>query len=79
MSLSVFNTLDGHSSRIFDRACGCDAVRIDAPGEVMPALKAAIESGRPWLIDVISAADAHPPISLYDGTLDKLDVIEATI
>jgi acetolactate synthase-1/2/3 large subunit len=61
------------------RACGCDAVRIDAPGDVMPALKAAIESGRPWLIDVISAPDAHPPISLYDGTLDKLDVIEATI
>ena len=33
MSLSVFNTLDGHSSRIFDRACGCDALitRLHAP------------------------------------------------
>jgi acetolactate synthase-1/2/3 large subunit len=61
------------------RACGCDAVRIDAPDDMMPALKAAIESGRPWLIDVVSAPDAHPPISLYDGTLDKLDVMEATI
>jgi acetolactate synthase-1/2/3 large subunit len=61
------------------RACGCDAIRIDAPDAVLPALRAAIESGRPWLIDVISAPDAHPPISLYDGTLDKLDVIEAAI
>jgi acetolactate synthase-1/2/3 large subunit len=61
------------------RACGCDAIQIDAPDAVLPALKAAIESGRPWLIDVISAPDAHPPISLYDGTLDKLDVIEAAI
>jgi acetolactate synthase I/II/III large subunit len=34
---------------------------------------------RPWLIDVISAPDAHPPPSLYDGTLDNQDVIEAAI
>jgi acetolactate synthase-1/2/3 large subunit len=61
------------------RACGCDAIRIDAPDAVLPALKAAIKSGRPWLIDVMSAPDAHPPISLYAGTLDKLDVIEAAI
>ncbi|MGA7804949.1 acetolactate synthase catalytic subunit [Bradyrhizobium sp.] len=61
------------------RACGCDAIRIDAPEDVLPALRSAIESGRPWLIDVISAPDAHPPISLYDGTLDKRDVIESAI
>jgi acetolactate synthase-1/2/3 large subunit len=61
------------------RACGCDAICIDAPGDVAPALKAAIESGRPWLIDVISCPEAHPPLSLYDGTLDKLEVTEAAI
>jgi acetolactate synthase-1/2/3 large subunit len=61
------------------RACGCDAIRIDAPGDVAPALKAAIESGRPWLIDVISCPEAHPPLSLYDGTLDKLEVTEAAV
>jgi len=60
-------------------ACGCDAVRIDAPGELAPALKAAIESGRPWLIEVMTCPDAHPPLSLYDGTLDKFDVIEPAI
>jgi acetolactate synthase-1/2/3 large subunit len=58
------------------RACGCDAIRIDAPCDLAPALKAAIASGRPWLIDVISCPDAHPPLSLYDGTLDKGEVNE---
>jgi acetolactate synthase I/II/III large subunit len=58
-------------------ACGCSAIRIDAAGDLAPALSKAIESGRPWLIDVISAPDAHPPLSLYDGTLDRLDVVEA--
>ena len=61
------------------RACGCDAIRIDAPGDIAPALKAAIASRRPWLIDVISSPEAHPPLSLYDGTLDKPDVMEVTI
>jgi acetolactate synthase-1/2/3 large subunit len=61
------------------RACGCDAIRIDAPDDLAPALKAAIESGRPWLIDVVSCPDAHPPLSLYDGTLDKPDVRETAI
>ena len=61
------------------RACGCDAIRVGAPGDLAPALKAAIESGRPWLIDVISCPDAHPPLSLYDGTLDKLELSEAAI
>jgi acetolactate synthase I/II/III large subunit len=57
-------------------ACGCDSIRIDAPGDIAGALKTAIASGRPWLIDVMSAPDAHPPISLYDGTLDKPELVE---
>jgi acetolactate synthase-1/2/3 large subunit len=61
------------------RACGCDAIRVDAPGDLAPALMAALTSGRPWLIDVISTPDAHPPLSLYDGTLDKLEMSEAAI
>jgi acetolactate synthase-1/2/3 large subunit len=52
------------------RACGCDAIRIDAPGELASVLRSALQSERPWLIDVISAPEAHPPLSLYDGTLD---------
>ncbi len=61
------------------RACGCEAICIDAPGDLTPALKAALELGRPWLIDVISCPEAHPPLSLYAGTLDKLEVTEAAV
>ena len=61
------------------RACGCDAIRVEAPGDLAPALMAALTSGRPWLIDIISAPDAHPPLSLYDGTLDKPEMSEAAI
>lgn len=61
------------------RACGCDAARIDAPGDLASALQTALASGRPWLLDVISAPDAHPPISLYDGTLDKPELADAAV
>jgi acetolactate synthase-1/2/3 large subunit len=52
------------------RACGCEAVRIDSPGDILPALKRAIASKQPWLIEVMSDPDAHPPLSLFAGTLD---------
>jgi acetolactate synthase-1/2/3 large subunit len=61
------------------RACGCDSVRIDAPGDIARTLETAIASGRPWLIDVMSSPDAHPPISLYDGTLDKAESLESAV
>ena len=51
------------------QACGCAATQIDAPDDLAFTLKAAIESAGPWLIDVISCKDAHPPLSLFDGTL----------
>lgn len=60
-------------------ACGRNAIRVDTPGDFAPALKVALESGRPWLIEVISCPDAHPPLSLCDGTLDKSDASEAAI
>lgn len=34
------------------RAYGCEAVRIGSAAEFAPALRRALESGRPWLIDV---------------------------
>ena len=39
--------------------------------EILPALRAALQSDRPILIEVATDPDAHPAISLYDGTLDK--------
>jgi acetolactate synthase I/II/III large subunit len=31
----------------------------------------AFGSGQPWLLDVVTDPVAHPPISMYDGTLDE--------
>ncbi len=58
------------------QACGCAAIRVTAPGELATALATALTARRPCLIDVISAADAHPPLSLYDGTLDRPELVE---
>ncbi|WP_035640565.1 acetolactate synthase catalytic subunit, partial [Bradyrhizobium sp. ORS 375] len=61
------------------QACGCAAIRVTAPGELATALGTALTAERPWLIDVISAADAHPPLSLYDGTLDQPELVEPAV
>jgi acetolactate synthase I/II/III large subunit len=52
------------------QACGCAAVRISDPSQLRAALETAVAASVPWLIEVIADSDAHPPISLYDGTLD---------
>jgi acetolactate synthase-1/2/3 large subunit len=52
------------------RACGCRAIAVSATDEVGAALDGALASGEPWLVEVMSDPDAHPPISLYHGTLD---------
>jgi len=53
------------------RACGCVGVRVVSPSDIRPALCEALRSNRPTLIEVMTDPEAHPPISLYDGTLDK--------
>jgi acetolactate synthase-1/2/3 large subunit len=53
------------------RACGCKGVRIEKAGDILPALKDAFASDRATLIEVITDPEAHPPLSLYDGTLDR--------
>ena len=55
------------------RACGCEGIRVEDASAILPALKAALHSGRPSLIEVMTDPDAHPPLSLYDGTLDCAD------
>lgn len=53
------------------RACGCAGLRVETPAEILPALREALASERPTLIEITTDPDAHPAISLYDGTLDK--------
>lgn len=53
------------------RACGCGATTVTGPGDLGAALDEALAAKRPWLIEVITDPAAHPPISLFDGTLDR--------
>ncbi|AZO07794.1 acetolactate synthase catalytic subunit [Mesorhizobium sp. M3A.F.Ca.ET.080.04.2.1] len=55
------------------RACGCSAFRVENQEEVLPALQTALAAEEPWLIEIITDPDAHPPLSLYDGTLDAAE------
>ncbi|GLR90233.1 acetolactate synthase catalytic subunit [Bradyrhizobium iriomotense] len=52
------------------RACGCGGAVVSAPGELGKTLDLALAEKRPWLIEVTTDPSAHPPISLFDGTLD---------
>ncbi len=52
------------------RACGCQGVRVDAVGDIGPALDQALGANKPALIEVMADPQAHPPISLYTNTLD---------
>lgn len=47
-------------------ACGCKGVRVDSASEFLPALRIAMESDVPTVIDVITDPDAYPPVTLFD-------------
>ncbi|WP_176086129.1 acetolactate synthase catalytic subunit [Martelella sp. HB161492] len=53
------------------RAVGMASSRIDAVGDIAPVLKAAIAARKPHLIEIITAPDAHPALSIFAGTLDR--------
>ena len=48
------------------RACGAEAVRIENPADLVPALAKALDSESTWLIDVRCDPDARPPITAWD-------------
>lgn len=58
-------------------ACGCRSLRIENPSDLLPALQQAVASDEPWLLDVVTDPDAHPALSLYDGTLDPNEAAAA--
>jgi acetolactate synthase-1/2/3 large subunit len=53
------------------RACGCDAERVSDPADLADVLNRAVASEKPWLIEVMADPKAHPPLSLFAGTLDQ--------
>lgn len=48
------------------RACGAEAVRVQASADLAPALAKALDSGTTWLIEVRCDPDARPPITAWD-------------
>lgn len=48
------------------RACGAEAVRIETPPDLAPALAKALDSGSTWLVEVRCDPDARPPITAWD-------------
>ena len=54
------------------RACGARGVRIEAVGDYLPALKEALACGETTLIDVVTDPEAYPPITFFDGALEKV-------
>jgi acetolactate synthase-1/2/3 large subunit len=54
------------------RACGCRGIVVKRADDYLPALRDALASGEPTLIDVDTDPDAYPPITLFDGKLDAI-------
>ena len=46
-------------------------MKVERTEDLLPALRDALSSDAPWLIDIATDPDAHPPLSLFDGTLDR--------
>ncbi|GAB5467490.1 MAG: acetolactate synthase catalytic subunit [Rhodospirillales bacterium] len=51
--------------------CGCRALQIRDPALLDAALSEAIAAEEPVLVEIFSDPEAHPPLSLFDGTLDR--------
>jgi acetolactate synthase-1/2/3 large subunit len=49
------------------RAVGCRGVRVEQPGQFLPALKEALASQEVCLIDVVTDEHAYPPITSFEG------------
>src|SRR3712207_6327145 len=49
------------------RACGVEGVTVENGAGIAPALRAALDSRRPVLIDLMTDPDAKPPISAFAG------------
>lgn len=49
------------------RACGARATSVSAPGELAPAIEAALAADGPTIIDVSTDPASRPPLTLYQG------------
>jgi acetolactate synthase-1/2/3 large subunit len=54
------------------RACGCHGVRIERAADYLPALREALAADETTVIDVLTDAEAYPPITFFDDTLERV-------
>ena len=54
------------------RACGLKGVRIERAADYLPALREALASPEAVLLDVVTDPEAYPPITFFEGTLEKV-------
>ncbi len=64
----TFGTVD-HAA-IAD-ACGCLSRAVRNPEELESAIRSALSSDRPALLDIETDPAAYPPLTMFDGTLDQ--------
>jgi acetolactate synthase-1/2/3 large subunit len=48
------------------RAAGCDGIRVERADDFLPALKAALASGKTTVLDVVTDQLAYPPITMFN-------------
>jgi acetolactate synthase-1/2/3 large subunit len=54
------------------RACGCRGVRVESADDYLPAIREALASDVTTVIDVTTDPMAYPPITFFEGTLEKV-------
>ena len=54
------------------RACGLVGVRIERAADYLPALREALSAKETVLLDVVTDPEAYPPITFFEGTLEKV-------
>jgi acetolactate synthase I/II/III large subunit len=54
------------------RACGCRGVRVETADDYLPAVEEALRSSVTTVIDVMTDPEAYPPITFFEGALEKV-------
>ena len=54
------------------KACGCRGIRVEAPGDFLPALREALAADVTTVIDVVTDPEAYPPITFFEKKLEQV-------
>jgi acetolactate synthase-1/2/3 large subunit len=60
------------------RACGARGVRVESVSDYLPAIRDALESDVTTLIDVVTDPFAYPPITFFEGALERVRAARET-